>query len=182
MLDLSKRILIIEGVDCSGKSKLAAQLSNIYGLTLIDTDYLRHKFPNNPKDYTQFVAGVNVQQSQFVQSSQGFVKTRYSLTERAYAEYYKRRSVITPQEMEEAGKDKVITLLIDIRYEKYIELSKTRQEEEIFSESEFNLQRELFLTAFIESKLQKGIIVNDGTFGALATEALKTIYRIVNPK
>lgn len=174
---LKDRIILLEGVDCSGKSRLAKIIAERFDLDYIDTEHGKEVFGGvkwGSAEWALVVAGINFQQAQFFRSTSGFVKTRYSLTEEVYSQYYRRKSFYTAQQMERGVESKVILMWVDLPYDKYKEFTKSRPEEEVFSKEEFDSQRNKFAYAFDRSRFQnKAIVENHGEFDTLTKEVLE---------
>jgi len=167
-------IIFIEGVDGCGKTELAKRLAQHYGLMYIDNGPFREGLTMfDSTAWTYIVGGINLQQTQFVHSGRGFVKTRYSLSERVYSEYFGRPSIMRPDIMELAALEKAVVILVDIRYPLWFQLwMQFRNREPMLEEREFELQRDLFDLSYAQCEMKKCRVNNDTDVDELVERAV----------
>lgn len=178
-MGVKDKIIILEGVDCCGKTSLGKELARHFYLDFIDNEYLMEQREFSSRDWGLIAGGLNIQQAQFIYSSSGFVKTRYSLTEDVYSKFYHRPSLITPQQMESAGLNKILLLYIDLSYQKYRDLAKQRKEK-LTSEREFLSVQGYFSQAFVRSQLNKRMIENSSNFATLVEKGIQAVEQMLN--
>jgi len=179
--NLSDKIIIIEGMDCTGKTEIAKELADYYNLQAVDTDWGKDEWDyKNDLDWAPFVGGMNLMLSQFAISTSGWVKARYHLTEKVYSNYYKRKTLIPFETVDDLIKDKAILVWLDLGYQKYLELMKEhRQHEKILDYNHFCSQRVQFDRAFKESKIvHKFQVYNKHDFGLLKRKVIHEIDNI----
>lgn len=180
--DSSQLLITIEGLDGSGKNSLAKKIAKYFKLDYIDTDFNANK-GHSLISKSNFIDGINLATVQFFKSTSNLVKTRYSLSEKVYAEYYNRISLIDPIDLELAAIDKLVLIYIDIEYPKYLQIMKNyRFDETPFTEDEFNKQRNLFLKAYNESLILNKIFIKNDDIENVFNKSIEFINNVKNDK
>jgi hypothetical protein len=151
---LRNKIIIVEGMDCVGKTEIARSIANQYEMYAIDTDWGNEGWEEyDDRDWQVFVGGINLQLCQFIKSMPGWVKARFHLSEYVFSKFYERDSYIGFETMDDLTTENVVLIHIDIDYKHYLELFKTnRPEETPLNYQRFAEQRVMFDTAFIKSR------------------------------
>jgi hypothetical protein len=185
MINLKDKIIIVEGLDCAGKTELAKWLAWYFEMSYVDTDW-RKEVCNDYKgqDWPLFVDGLNLMLSQFMRSCHGFVKVRYSLSEYVFRQAFHRQGKLSIEEMNEGLHNKVILVLVDLPFEKYQHLAKTfRAHESSFTQISFDRQRELFLRGFeLQPFKTKFIVHNEDDFSSLLHGTVEKIEMLTMRK
>lgn len=163
--------VILEGVDSCGKTSVAKEIARLWGFTFIDTDWHNLDYKRaTGLDTRPYFDGLNLATAQFLKSAKGLIKPRYSLSEAVYSKYYKRGSLLTQEEMESVIITKGIVFYIDIDYDKYCEIHKTRSIEPPMDKHMFEDQQGLFYQAFENCKVyHKYRIFNNSTYERLVS-------------
>jgi uracil-DNA glycosylase len=170
-------ILTISGVDCSGKTQLARALAKYFSLQLWDTSF---QPPNTTSfNWKDVVYGINLSIAQVYNSMDNFVRDRHGLDEYVYQKFC-NRSGMDWRILDFAGIDKNILILVDLEYDQYLKNMSTRKDETPFIQTEFNIQRNLFLEAFSKTAIPRTIFLrNDSTFENMLDAAIINIKHLL---
>lgn len=140
--------LIIEGVDCIGKTYFGKTLKKFLpNYQFIDNGFLPfHRLPKKYKNKWEFViTGINIQIVEFLASLNNVIKTRFSISEYVYQQLMNRGG-LDQIEMESflyKNNKSLIQILLICDYSTYLFLCKKRNEIPL-SENEFKKHIELF--------------------------------------
>lgn len=177
---MQKTIIVIEGMDCSGKTSIAKAVAGRFNMSYIDSEW-NHE--NNDaleiESREDFFKGVLTAEAQFMKSITGVVKTRYALSDAVYSAFYNRVSIVNHfQELEDLVGDKLITVLIDIDYQTYVSnMQVNRPIEVAFHSKKFDVQRQMFLDAFKFSRCKNRFIIkNDKPLPQLTEDIIHNLF------
>lgn len=159
------KIVVLEGLDCSGKTEMARILAKDLGGYFIDTELcntLSSRFVKTP----EYFDGINLATLQFFNSVDSLMfKTRYAISEMAYQNYFERKGNFTMDDLELPIADRLIYIFIDVTYKKYIELSEAyRPNETLVSSDVFEAQKKCIYYAIQQSNVPVYVVENIGSF------------------
>lgn len=143
-------ILILEGVDKSGKTTLANIIAkkNDSFLSLVSHDKQPKDITNREDFYYGFNLAYKAIEEAFLQNNKDLVIDRFVLSEYVYAKAYSRPSKIDNKFVDSVFYEKpVYCVLLECTYDEHCERCKNCQEE-IIEKDNFELQLQLFRKKF----------------------------------
>lgn len=180
---MQKTIIVIEGMDCSGKTSVAKAVAGRFNMNYIDSEWGHDNNDAQEEKYrADFFKGVLTAEAQFLKSITGAVKTRFALSDAVYSAFYTRLSIVDHfQELEDLVGDKLITVLIDIDYQTYItNMQLNRPTEVAFHSKKFDVQRQMFLDAFKFSRCKNRFIIkNDKPLPDLTEDIIQNLFGLI---
>lgn len=163
-------ILLLEGVDASGKSSIAQaiEVKYPYLTNIVEPDTTRHilSFKNEKEKYACFVSGQIHNTLTMFKYFDNFIQTRFHLSDFVYSNFYNRKAYISFNYLDTflfLVSKEVKLILCDIDYDTYVFRHSKRKENDYLEEGEFLQQTLLFKQAFEASRLQKKIIDSSGS-------------------
>jgi thymidylate kinase len=148
-------IVIIEGVDKTGKTSIAKALSEKIGLTNFRL-YQKHTLDfNESNKWPWYVGGMNIALMNVCKAFDNFILDRFHYSEYVYSKSLLRNTIIPFEVMDNFLNEistPVITFLLDTNWETY--MSRCGDETKRFSKEEFDTQRMFFNAAHANTKLK----------------------------
>jgi len=156
-------IVIVEGVDCAGKSTLVNTLSKRHLLTPIVNTNETHRFVNfekQPYEWSYYVTGVIRGYLDIFNNFDNFIKDRFHISEYAYSSYFNRKAFYSFEDIEDillSLHKEIYLVMCFISYEEYKKRHLLRMES-FLQLKEFNKQQNYFFEAFNKSRLKKSMV------------------------
>lgn len=134
------KLIILEGLSRTGKSTIAQLLSEKYGFRLIS---IKDKMPEGI-NLPAFYHGMHVYANAIFNAfpNETFIIDRAFLSELAYSAFFKRKTCINPDTINDMLSNPTVLIHLDNTYDKYLERSP--KDKIIYTKEEFEEQRRLF--------------------------------------
>lgn len=149
--------IILEGVDCSGKSTLAQALSMKAGLKVF-AEPRKHDISFLDKDnYSAYAFGSIMSTVELLRTADLNIKDRLHLSEVVYSKLYGRPSHVSFAAVDEAlvaSKIKTVLVLLEVDYETYAKRTLEKKEH-VNTREVFTDERTYFARAYDASNLPK---------------------------
>lgn len=142
-------IVILEGLDCSGKTTIADYIANRFDMYRYhEYEHLKKLVPfdRDVQNWTFFEAGSVAYMLPMFKAFDDFVIDRFHISAYAYSRYFGRTEMISFEEKERlmvATCKKIHVVYCETDYESYVKRHKKRGEK-FLSEEEFDKQKRLF--------------------------------------
>jgi thymidylate kinase len=179
-------IIILEGLDGSGKNTIGETLSKELNLTFFQ-ESSKHNFSfKKEKDkWEYFVTGINCFSLDLFNSFDDFIKDRFHLSEYTYSNFFNRKSHLDFSTIEEnlsnINKD-IFLVYLDVDYETSYKRTLPKNDEGIYDSNEFNIQRGLLNESFNKSKLKKIKINSNDKIENITKEIITFIKKETHEK